>query len=189
MGLHSEAGQGALATLRQTCRWYGTSRPLFLQAASWTSLDPVTFHARHHKFVISWPDSSRCTVQGSERISDMSDASPADGATSSVQTFHTALDSPSQRQPSSTAASSPAIRPPSAYVEAQELPRRLKEHCKIYLEEELCKSHASDADTPQELIACCQMKPASASLPMCSSLAPRDATAHKSPSASRRRAI
>lgn len=62
-------------------------------------------------------------------------ASPRSGA-SSQASFHTALESEAS---ASTSASSPAQRRPCPYRKAKRLPRELKEHTQIFLEEQLCK--------------------------------------------------
>lgn len=54
---------------------------------------------------------------------------------SSLQSYHTAAAS---NVDGSTAASSPSYHAPSPYRAARQLPRELKEHCQIYLEEQLC---------------------------------------------------
>jgi hypothetical protein len=61
-------------------------------------------------------------------------ASPNDD--SSPLSFYTAVDS---SEGDSTAASSPIHGRPCAYRGARQLPRELKEHCQIFLEEQLCK--------------------------------------------------
>jgi hypothetical protein len=69
----------------------------------------------------------------------MEPISPTSISSSSADSFHTAVVSPSNGEESTTA-SSTAFHRPSPYRSARDLPRELKEHCKIYLEEELCKS-------------------------------------------------
>ena len=54
---------------------------------------------------------------------------------SSPLSYYTAPDSDVEQ---STTASSPAHATPCAYREARQPPRELKEHCQIFLEEQLC---------------------------------------------------
>jgi hypothetical protein len=54
---------------------------------------------------------------------------------SSPLSFYTANDSDAEQ---STTASSPAQATLCPYREARQLPRELKEHCQIFLEEQLC---------------------------------------------------
>lgn len=66
------------------------------------------------------------------------DADPSSSVLSSAPSFVTAKDS---KRDKSTAASSPAQDNLCPYREARRLPRELKEHCQIFLEEQLCRSY------------------------------------------------
>jgi hypothetical protein len=67
------------------------------------------------------------------------DASPLSslGSSRSPASFYTAKDSDDAAK--STAASSPAQSSPSPYHETRSLPPELKDHCQIFLEEQLCR--------------------------------------------------
>lgn len=62
-------------------------------------------------------------------------AEPPSSELSSLESFVTANDLTAEK---STAASSPAQDKPSPYRDARPLPRELRGHCQIFLEEQLC---------------------------------------------------
>jgi len=69
--------------------------------------------------------------------------SPHNSGSSSPASFYTANDSDDggeeeEEEHDSTTASSPAQAAPCPYREARRLPRELKGHCQIFLEEQLC---------------------------------------------------
>ena len=69
--------------------------------------------------------------------------SPHNSGSSSPASFYTANDSDDggeeeEEEHDSTTASSPAQAAPCTYREARRLPRELKGHCQIFLEEQLC---------------------------------------------------
>ena len=78
------------------------------------------------------------THQPNTHAPPMADASPFSslGSPRSSESFYTAKDSDAVK---STAASSPAHGSPCPYRDARRLPHELKEHCQIFLEEQLCK--------------------------------------------------
>lgn len=57
---------------------------------------------------------------------------------SSPTSFYTSKEDESERTAKSTTASTPVKGQPCPYREARELPHELKEHCQIFLEEQLC---------------------------------------------------
>lgn len=68
----------------------------------------------------------------------MPNSSPLSSPSSSVSYYTAVNDSEAGK---STNASSPANAQPCPYREARQLPRELKEHCQIFLEEQLCKNY------------------------------------------------
>jgi hypothetical protein len=73
-------------------------------------------------------------------------------ASSSPLSFYTANDSEAE---GSTTASSPVQGEPCRYRDARQLPRDLKDHCQIFLEEQLC------AYTPVPVVRSAQLVSAS----------------------------
>ena len=69
-------------------------------------------------------------------------ASASCSSLSSPTSFVTAHDATADK---STAASSPVQDKSCPYRETRQLPRELKEHCQIFLEEQLCRCRASHA--------------------------------------------
>jgi hypothetical protein len=73
---------------------------------------------------------------GESQVDKMNTPSPL-AALSSPSSFYTANASHSHLEELTTA-SSPAVQPPSPFYDARQLPRELRDHCQIYLEEQLC---------------------------------------------------